>query len=111
MGTEVVYIGRDNAIDLLLTADGVATDLVAGNVSRIDLRLCQGSAEVQTISSTTAPTAFDWATAGATGRVILALGGLFTEPARYTAHLVVYDPDNTNGIEWGTFTLRVKDDC
>lgn len=111
MATEFVYIGRDNAIDLLLSADGVATDLVAGNVNRMDLRLCQGRTEVQTISSTTAPAAFDWTTAGATGRVILALGDLFTEAARYTAHLVVYDPDNANGIEWGTFPLRVKSDC
>lgn len=111
MTKEVVYIGRDNAIDLLLSADGVVTNLVAGNVSRMDIRLCQDSATVQTISSVSTPLAFDWTTAGASGRVILELGGLFTAAARYKAHLIVYDPSNVNGIEWGTFTLNVKDDC
>lgn len=96
---EIVYLNRDNVVDLQLQADGAAADLTP--VSRMTLTL-DGST---TIDSSTSPAAFDWS--GGNGQLILSLGGESIAPGRYTAELVVYDAVNTQGIVWGAFDLAV----
>jgi hypothetical protein len=101
MTTEVVYLGRDNTVDLLLKADGSAQDL--SGVTRMVLVV--GETE---IDSDLSPDAFDWDT-GTTGKVVLALGDESLSEGTYTAWLVVYDASNPDGIVWGSFTLKVMD--
>jgi len=101
MITEIVYLARDNTIDLLLKADGSAQDLSA--VTQMTLELD----ETTTIDSDDSPDAFDWDT-GTTGKLILALGGESITEGDYTAKLTVYDPTNENGVFWGYIHLLVK---
>jgi len=96
---EIVYLNRDNVIDLQLQADGSAVDLTP--VTRMTLTL-DGTT---TIDSQTSPGAFDWS--GGNGVVVLALGGESIGPGRYAAELAVYDAVNTQGIVWGGFDLTV----
>lgn len=104
--TEIVYLNRDNTVDLLLKADGVAEDLTA--VTRMIVKQEDGD---WSVDSDTYPSAFDWAP-GTTGKVILdlaaALAAEDVSAGKYISRLVVYDPSNTNGIVWGTFLLIVK---
>lgn len=100
MTTENVYDGHDNTIDLLLKADDVAQDLSA--VIRMALEVGD-----DIVDSDVSGDAFDWNT-GTTGKVILSLGGESLSVGAYRATLTVYDPDNTNGIVWGTFKLIVR---
>ncbi len=89
---EVVFLGRDNTIDLELRADGVAADLAA--VTRMTL-----SVGGVTVDSDVASSAFDWLEGD--GKLILALGDQ-SLPSRVQrdCRLVVYDPTNTEGIVW-----------
>ena len=99
---EVVYLGRDNTIDLKLLADGVAVDLAP--VTRMVLMI-----ETTVIDSTTTPSAFDWDT-GVTGKIILFLGntdGL--PPGKYKSTLIVYDASNPNGLVWSQFALYIDE--
>ena len=103
---EIVYLGRDNTIDLILSADGVVQSLTS--VSRIDLIDVGCSFE---ITSEDYPGAFDWSTNPAAGVLILHLSDIDIPVGYYTCKLVVYDPTNTQGIVWGCINLLVKADC
>jgi len=102
---EIVYLGRDNTVDLLLKEDGSAKDLSA--VTRMIVKQDDGDWEVD---YDTYNNAFDWDT-GTTGKVILDLAAaLATEgvaAGEYVVRLVVYDPTNTDGLVWGRFVLEV----
>ena len=102
MITEITYYARDNAIDLLLKADGEAQDLSA--VTRIVLDL--GSTE---IDSAEYGSVFTWVGTGTTGKLIikLASASAILLPKTYTAYLILYDAVNTNGIVWGSFQLTI----
>lgn len=104
--TETVYLARDNTVDLLLKADGVVTDL--SPVTQVDL-VDKGC--TFTISSTTSPTAFDWATSGANGILIMALGDEPIPEGSYTVRVVLYDGTATDGIVWGDVKLVFKAAC
>lgn len=115
---EVVYVTRDNRIDLRLKAD-----LNDGNgmqyqpltaVSRMDV-VVSGI----TVSSTnTGPDVIRWTQVGyATGEVRMWLGrytylvGIvptYLPSGRYDAPLIVYDPSNPNGIVWGYVPVLIK---
>lgn len=99
---EKIYNGRDNTVDLLLKAEGVAVDLAA--VTR--MQVVVGSTMVD---SQAHPTYFDWTpTPAVTGKVLLTLGAAgLTVGERQVAQLVVFDPSNTLGIVWGSFYLDV----
>jgi len=99
MITEIVYLGHDNTIDLLLKADGSAVDLSA--VTRMTLEV-----DSTVIDSAVSTDAFDWDT-GVTGKLILALGGESITAGAYKATLTVYDPDNADGLVWSQFNLVV----
>lgn len=96
---ERVYLDRDNTIDLVLMADGVAADLAA--VTRVTLSF--GDTDVD---SATAAGVFDWS--GGSGLLTLQLGGQEIAVGRYDARLVVYDPTHANGIVWGDIEIMVE---
>lgn len=99
MGVEIVYLGADNVIDLVLLEDGVAVDLSA--VTKMTLNF-----NSTMINSDTSPDAFDWSTGD--GKLSLALGAESIMTALYDAELTVYDSQNTNGVVWGIFKVVVK---
>lgn len=97
---ETVYLGRDNAIDLQLTADGSASDLTS--VTRMSVCDVGGA---WSVDSDTVPAAFDWGTSGETGKISLMLGAQNIPPGTYTCRLTVYDPTNANGLVWGILKI------
>ena len=103
---EIVYLTRDNTVDLLLKMDGVAQDL--SSVTRMIVAEENG---VWDVDSSDYASAFNWTT-GTTGKLILdlavALGTESVSASDYRVRLVVYDPTNTNGIIWDTFVLSIK---
>lgn len=104
---ERIYLGSDNTIDLQLKADGVAlTAEQMSGISKIVLTFKGVS-----ISSDDYPAAFDWATRGDEGVIIMDLGTLpilsaGTDPL---AGLKIYDSENTNGVFWGNLILTVEE--
>ena len=101
MITETVYLERDNAIDLQLLADGAVVSLAS--VNRMEVTADNGA---WSVSSETAPDAFDWSAGN--GMVTIALGLQAIPAGNHTARLVVYDPSNQHGIIWDRIILRVK---
>jgi len=105
---EIVYLSRDNTVDLLLKADGVAQ-----NLSSVTRMIVKQENDDWAIDSDVYSDAFDWAP-GVTGKVILdladamAAGNENVPAATYMVRLVVYDPTNTNGVVWSTFVIIVK---
>lgn len=100
--TEIVYIDRDNTNDLLLKADGEAVDL--SSATRMVLIERNG---VFTIDSDESASAFDWDTS-TTGKVLLTLGHEDVAAGAYVCDLIVYDPTNTNGVNWGRLVLKFQ---
>ena len=101
--SEMVYLGHDNTIYLVLKEDGVAQSLAA--VSRIDLNIDDGEYEFSSADSSDG-SSFDW-DFSVTGGVLISLGQTEIEAGTYRARLVVYDPTNAKGIVWGDFDLMV----
>lgn len=101
---ETAYLGRDNSIDLLLKADGVAVDL--SSVTRMVL-VVAGSTLVSSTNVDGDPIL--WSKSGYdTGEVRLFLKDESLSTGRNTAQLVVFDPTNTDGIVWGSFVIVVN---
>ena len=90
---ETIYLGKNNAIDLILQADGVAVNL--SSVTRMILRDVGCLWEVD---STTSAGAFDWSAGG--GALSPRLGDETIPPGTYNCWLIVFDPTNTDGIVW-----------
>jgi hypothetical protein len=104
MAVEVVYLGHDNSIDLLLKADGVAYDLA--NTTQINLTI--GGTTITSINGNTDP--IKWYRAGYdTGEMRMFLGDQDIDPGTYRrAWIVVFDYDNNEGIVWGNIRITVK---
>lgn len=104
--TEIIHIGRDNSIDLILYADSTAQDLSA--VSEMRLRV---GAVIVTSTDSTAGN-IRWCGSGyATGETRIFAGGtaIGLSTGRFTAALVVYDATNPNGVTWDdNIPIRVK---
>ena len=100
MDREILWLGRDNTIDVQLKADGAAQDLSGATHMAL---VFSGS----TISSVGRSTWFDW-TSGSTGVIKFKLGGATISAGIYDAELIVYDTTNENGIHWGTIPIIVK---
>jgi hypothetical protein len=104
----VIYKGRDNTLALQLSSTdelGVVTypDL-ADSVTKIDLIL-----KGYCYDSTDYPTAFNFATEGDLGILILKLG-LITDlqvVKDSAAEIIIYDASNPEGIVWGTLPIKV----
>lgn len=98
---ERVYKNRDNTVDLLLKADGVAIDLSA--ITKMGL-VGDGWA----VDSDSDPTVFNFSTGG--GVVVLSLGSISAIPTgKGRVAIIIYDDDNTDGICWGKFFIYVED--
>lgn len=96
---EIVYLNRDNTIDLQLKNDGNVANL--SGTTKMEL-IVNGT----TISSVTSPDAFDWSAGN--GKLVLALGAENLSAGSYIAKLIVYDADNTDGIVWGYLRIIGK---
>lgn len=99
---EHVYPGRDNTIDLVLKADGEATNL--DSVTKITALI--GDTLIESEDHEAGP--IMWGNAGyETGEIRLDLGDQGIAAGRYAASITVYDVENTNGIFWGYVTIVV----
>lgn len=94
---EVVYTGRDNTVDLILTEDGVAIDHTTLN--RVVLKFNGGLSD---IDSDVSPTLFDYSAAS---KLVLKLGASALPVGKHWMRLVVYDPSNPNGVHWEPHVL------
>ena len=102
---EIIYLGRDNAINLLLKTDGSAYDLSSAST-------IEAVFSGVTISSTTHPAWFDWLSASlTTGEFSMTLGyasgNSITSGTNYKTEIIVYDSSNTSGVMWGTVPIKV----
>lgn len=105
MNTEIVYLGHDNRIELILKADGVAVDLVS--VTRMTLTV--GAILIDSDNGDADP--IQWAKGGyATGEIRLFLGAQVISPGKYRCPLIVYDPANDDGIVWDMIPISIFDD-
>ena len=95
---EIVYLGHDNSIDLKLLADGAAVDIT--NTTRMTLEF-----DATLIDSDLHSDVFDWSVGD--GELDLTLGAQTITAGTYFTELVVYDSVNTEGIVWGSFTVKV----
>lgn len=102
--TEVVYLTRDNTVDLVLKADGVVTDLT--DVTKIEVMDLGCS---WAINSEDTPEAFDIGTTD--GKVVLKFGQEAIHAGTYRCHVIVYDVTNVDGVVWGEIKLVFKLIC
>ena len=101
---ERVYNGRDNTIDLILTADGEVVDL--SSVQKMVVEDKAGG--FSEIDSDSAPAAFDWNT-GTPGKVVLSLGAANVPAGNYNCRIVVFDATTPDGIVWDDLTIAFFD--
>lgn len=95
-----IYSGYDNELYLDFTQDGSVYDVTG--LTRV--RLLFGATEVD---SDTSPSAFDWTTDGANGRVIFYPGSLSIPAGSYDqVKVITYDTKHPNGVVWTT-SLKV----
>jgi len=103
MDYEIVYLGHDNRIDVILKADGSAVDL--SSVTRMTLSF--DAVLIDSDNGDSDP--IQWAKVGyATGEVRIILGGQEIPAGSYRTPLVVYDPSNPYGIVWGRIVIQVE---
>ena len=106
---ELIWIGRDNSIDLVLYSNSSAVDLAAVTEMRLSLK----NSTIILTSTDSALGLIRWGSTGyATGEIrIVAGGSSVITPGRYTATLVVFDPSNSSGIVWDNdIPIRVMAD-
>jgi len=114
---EKIYLSRDNAIKLGLTADGAPVD--AASLTKVVVKLTDGDGTVVSYDSTTNVNAFDFTTQTAqvsdtvTGILVIKLQNASIPPVAgddYTLDLILYDAANVNGIHWDSpFPVQVID--
>ena len=103
MTTEIVWLGHDNTIDLLLKANGVAQDLASVN------KITATFGDKTITSEDHAAGAILWNNDGYdTGEIRLDLGDQSIDSGGYDVPIVVYDPSNTDGIVWGKIHVAVR---
>lgn len=111
---EIVWIGRDNSIDLQLWASGTGSSassaVLLTAATQVSLRLGQ------TVINSTDSTAgyIRWLQPGyKNGEIRIFLGAttLALSTGYYNAALVVFDPSNLSGVVWDDdLPIRVKSD-
>ena len=104
---EKIYLDRDNAIKLGLTADGAPID--ASTLTRVVVKLTNGVGTTTTFDSDVDTSVFDFTTETAqvsdtvTGILAIKLQDAIAPPTAaddYTLDLILYDAANVNGIHW-----------
>jgi len=102
---EYVWLGHDNTVNLILKEDGSAVD--TSGLTKITVTLD----EITFKSTNQASDLIRWNQGGYdTGEIRLALGDQNLSVGRHKATIVVYDATNTDGIVWGSLTIRVQAD-
>lgn len=110
---EIIWLGRDNSIDLQLwrsgtgTTESSAADLTAVNQIKLNL----GSILIDSSDATAG--SIRWNQAGyKQGEIRVMAGALSSLSTGYfNASLVVFDPSNTAGIVWDDdVPIRIKSD-
>lgn len=106
MDREIVYLDRDNTIDVILKLDEVAQDTT--NFTKMELLI--GGITVSSDNGDTDP--IRWNKGGfVAGEVRLRLGDVEgLEDGDYSAPLIVYDSSNADGVVWGTIPIKVTSD-
>lgn len=93
--TEHVYLGRNNTIDLILKSDGVAQDLASVT------RIVAVFGDVPVSSEDHENGDITWDIDGYdTGEIRIAAGAAEITAGTYSVAVIVYDPSNTDGIQW-----------
>jgi hypothetical protein len=110
-----IFLSRDNAIKLGLTADGAPVS--ASTLTRVVVKLTDGAGTVTTFDSDVDTNVFDFTTETAqvsdivTGLLVIKLQDAVSPPTAaddYTMNLIVYDAANTDGIDWDSpFPVQV----
>jgi hypothetical protein len=110
MTTEIVWLGHDNTIDLLLKAEDANGDQVAQDLSSVNKITASFGSKL--ISSTEkAAGLITWDQAGYDiGEIRIDVGGETIAAAGYDVPIITYDADNPDGIVWGEVSMLVKDD-
>lgn len=89
MITELVYLGRDNINELVLTEDSSPVDFTAA------LRMVLSFEGSDVVADSAVSNEYiNW---GADGKITLKLGELPIIPSKYPATLTVYDIDHDDG--------------
>lgn len=101
---EVVYLGRDNTVDLQILADGIPVDL--SSITKYELKDTQCS---WLVSSLTSPTAFDDSLGD--GKLTISLGEEVIPVGDQSAWLILYDANHQDGIIWCKVLLTVINIC
>jgi hypothetical protein len=101
--SELLYINRDNIINLQLNDNGIAQSLAS--VTKIDAKI--GSTLITNDVPTDWPIKWSGLT---TGEVRFRLGPVLpsTLAGRAKLWLIVYDASNTNGIVWGCVDVIIN---
>jgi len=93
MADEIVYLGRDNIISMIIKEDGVAVNLAS--VTKMQLVDTYGTVFVD---SSVNQGSFDWSEGA--GVLHMTLGDAVVPAGVYAVYLIIFDPTNTNGIVW-----------
>ena len=98
---EVIYKNRDNTIDLQLSSDSGVADF--SGVTKVEL----SDESLGIISSDTNSSYFDWAAGGGVLKLSLGMmdGLVVGSSCRFS--IILYDDDNTHGVNWGKFIAVV----
>lgn len=103
MVVETIFAGRNNTFSLQLLRDGSPISLLS--ITGYELNLSNGRTFAE--NATDGLTRF---VEKDEGIVEIKIGDALTEAdlGNHTAHLVTFDPVNTNGVRWPNFKLKVK---
>ena len=112
---EKIYLDRDNAIKLGLTADG--TPINAATFTKVIAKLTNSAGTVTTFDSGVDINAFDFLSEIAqvsdiiTGILVIKLQDAIVPPAAandYIMDIIIFDSANVNGIHWNSpFPVQV----
>lgn len=106
MITETIYAGRNNTFSLQLVRGGQAINLLS--ITGYELVLSDDPL-LKFTNLDLANNELGYFVEKANGVVEITIGDNLTDDqkGRYKAYLVTYDPQNTLGVRWPPFTLKV----
>ena len=98
---EVVYLGHDNTIDLVLKKNGVPDNL--STITKVEITI--GATVINSVAN---PLAFDLSKI-AIGTLVLKLGDQPIPSGNYSrCEIVVFDATRPGGLVWGAIGIIVK---
>jgi len=100
---EIVYLGRNNSIELALQS--ALPDALPVVIDHSTLTRCQVMVGATLIDSATAPALFDFS---ASAKLILKFGASALPVGRNLSTITIFDADNLLGITWSDLFITVK---